>query len=98
VIGNAHAEEFKHRLGKNIARCREKAELSQEGLGLRASLHRTEISQAERGLRVLRTDTLVKIAGALGVPASELLDGLVWEPGEYTPGGFQLRPSAEASQ
>jgi transcriptional regulator with XRE-family HTH domain len=98
VIDQVLIDGFKDRLGKNIARCRERAEISQEELGLRASLHRTEISQLERGLRVLRADTLVKLAGALGVPPAELLDGLSWEPGEYQPGGFQLRSSDETNQ
>jgi transcriptional regulator with XRE-family HTH domain len=38
--------------GENLARCRRRADMSQEDLGVRASLHRTEISQLERGLRV----------------------------------------------
>jgi len=40
------------RFGKNLARCRKLADLSQEELSVMASLHRTEISQLERGLRL----------------------------------------------
>jgi ribosome-binding protein aMBF1 (putative translation factor) len=36
--------------GENLRYAREKAGLNQEELGLRADLHRTEISQVERGL------------------------------------------------
>lgn len=36
------------RFGDNLARCRKRADLSQEELSVRASLHRTEVSQLER--------------------------------------------------
>lgn len=67
--------------GDNLARCRKRADLSQEELSVRASLHRTEISQLERGLRIARVDTLVKLIGSLEVTADELLAGMGWEPG-----------------
>lgn len=71
---------------------------NQEELGLRAALHRTEVSQLERAKRVARIDTVAKLAGALGVPISRLLDGIARSPGEYTPGSFRLRPSDETRQ
>ncbi|MDX6627625.1 MAG: hypothetical protein QOE56_2614 [Solirubrobacterales bacterium] len=76
------------RFSRNLVYLRKLARLSQEEVGLRASLHRTEISQLERGLRVARIDTLVKLAGALGVTPGELLDGICWQPGVFRPGGF----------
>jgi transcriptional regulator with XRE-family HTH domain len=76
------------RLGANIAGARRRADLSQEELGVRASLHRTEISQLEPGLRVARIDTLVKLAGGLGVDPGSLLAGIDWEPGETRRGRF----------
>lgn len=78
------------RFADNLSACRQRADLSQEDLGIRASLHRTEISQLERGLRVARIDTLVKLAGGLGVEPSVLLDGIVWEPGATISGRFEL--------
>lgn len=69
------------RFGDNLIRCRKAAGFSQEELSVRASLHRTEISQLERGLRVARIDTLIKLAGALEISADELLAGMGWEPG-----------------
>jgi len=78
--------------GENLARCRKRAEMSQEELGIRASLHRTEVSQLERGLRVARIDTLVKLAGALGVAPSELIEGIDWSPGSTTSGRFMAVP------
>jgi transcriptional regulator with XRE-family HTH domain len=69
------------RFGRNLLRCRKRAGINQEELSWRASLHRTEISQLERGLRVPRIDTLVRLAGALEVGTEELLEGIVWAPG-----------------
>jgi transcriptional regulator with XRE-family HTH domain len=79
------------RFGDNLARHRRRADLSQEELSLRASLHRTEISQLERGLRLARIDTLVKVKDALEVSADDLLDGIAWRLGDYRPGGFMER-------
>lgn len=82
------------RFAENLARCRRQADLSQEELGVRASLHRTEISQLERGLRVARIDTLVKLAGGLSVSPIELLDGIDWSPGRTTVGEFNVVAAA----
>jgi len=77
--------------GDNLARCRQRADLSQENLSHLASLHRTEVSQLERGLRLCRIDTLVKLAASLEVSADDLLAGIVWSPGNYRPGDFVER-------
>jgi transcriptional regulator with XRE-family HTH domain len=74
--------------GDNLARQRKRADLSQEELSLRASLHRTEISQLERGLRIARIDTLIKLKDALEVSADDLLVGITWRIGNYRPCGF----------
>jgi transcriptional regulator with XRE-family HTH domain len=81
------------RFGDNLARLRRGADLSQEELSVRASLHRTEISQLERGLRIARVDTLVKLTGSLEVSAEELLVGLDWTPGDVRYGAFVERSS-----
>jgi transcriptional regulator with XRE-family HTH domain len=73
---------------RNLVRARKGADLSQDELGLRASLHRTEVSQLERGLRIARIDTLIKLAGALDVEPGWLLSGISWRPGETRPGSF----------
>jgi transcriptional regulator with XRE-family HTH domain len=77
------------RFGDNLARHRKRADLSQEEVSFRAGLHRTEISQLERGLRIPRIDTLVKLASALAVPTDNLLAGIDWEPGSVQAGGFR---------
>jgi transcriptional regulator with XRE-family HTH domain len=82
--------DFATRFGENLSRCRIRAGLSQEELGVRASLHRTAVGQLERGERVARADTLVKLAGSLAVPPEELLDGLEWTPGGTTVGKLRV--------
>ena len=63
------------RFAQNLRAHRVRAELSQERLGFRAGLHRTEISLLERGARDPRLSTVVRVARALGVSPSDLLDG-----------------------
>jgi transcriptional regulator with XRE-family HTH domain len=83
--------------GQNLAYCRRRAKLSQEELAVRASLHRTAVGQLERGERVARVDTVIKLAGSLGIPpeelldAEELLDGMGWDPGGTRLGRFTER-------
>lgn len=79
---------FAKRFGENLSHHRKRIGISQEELSLRASLHRTAVGQLERGERVARTDTLIKLVGALGVRPDDLLDGLKWAPGELTAGKF----------
>ncbi|MEZ5078736.1 MAG: helix-turn-helix transcriptional regulator [Solirubrobacterales bacterium] len=78
------------RFGQNLSRARRRAGLSQEELGVRASLHRTEIGLLEHGRRVARIDTLIQIAGALSIPPAELLEGIHWNPGGTSTGGFSI--------
>lgn len=80
--------------GDKVARLRRQALISQEELAIRASLHRTEISQVERGLRVPRIDTLAKLCGGLELDPAELMAGIEWSPGGVRYGHFkEERPS-----
>lgn len=85
-------EEMKVRFGRNLARCRESADVSQEELSFRASIHRTEVSLLERGERMPRVDTALRIAGSLGVPLDDLVAGLEWNPGYeiVVPGSWEV--------
>jgi transcriptional regulator with XRE-family HTH domain len=78
------------KFGRNLWRCRRRAALSQEELGARAGLHRTEIGMLEHGTRLARVDTLMKLAGSLSVSPSELLEGIHWNPGTTNEGGFDI--------
>jgi transcriptional regulator with XRE-family HTH domain len=95
-----HVVDIGARFGENLRRCREEAEVSQEELGIRASLHRTQIGSLERGGHLPRIDTLIKLAGALSVSPCELLEGIVWRPGSATVGGFEPtgEPDDEGAQ
>ena len=85
----AGGSELARRFGKNLARARRDAGLSQEEAGIRASLYRTEIGLLERGERIPRIDTMLKLAGALGVKiACPLFEGIGWDSGFARPGAF----------
>jgi len=72
---------MKVRFGENLARCRKGTDVSQEELSFRASIHRTEVSLLERGERIPRVDTALRLAGSLGVALDDLVTGLEWRPG-----------------
>lgn len=72
-IDNSNREELIN-LGKKVKLRRLKLNLSQEEFSDKAGLHRTYISQFERGLRNPTYTTLVKIASTLGISLKELLD------------------------
>lgn len=76
--------------GKNLLFHRRRAGLSQEKVGRRSSLHRTEVGLLERGARVPRIDTLMKIANALSIPPEALLKGISWKPESVQKGEFEL--------
>jgi transcriptional regulator with XRE-family HTH domain len=82
----------------NLLSARRAAGHSQEELGVRAALHRTEISQLERGLRVPRIDTLAKLSGALEVDPALLMDGIRWVPAAILGGGFVVPSPAQNSE
>lgn len=67
------------RFGENLTWLRKQAELSQQRVAERAGLHRVEISLLERGLRVPRLETILKLAGAVEVDPCELICEMRWE-------------------
>jgi transcriptional regulator with XRE-family HTH domain len=79
---------------ENLLIYRRRAGLSQEALGFRADLHRTEIGEIEKGARTPRIDTLVKLAGALSVTPGDLMKGIAWIPGGTRVGRFRFRAAA----
>ena len=88
--GRVRSEEVAIKFGRNLFRCRRRAAMSQEELGVRAQLHRTEIGMLEHGTRLARADTLMKLAGALEISPSELLEGIHWTPGNNAEGRFSI--------
>ncbi len=83
------------RFGTNLRSARRLADYSQQELGLLASLHPTEIGLLERGGRIPRIDTFLKLIGSLEVPTGELLEGLRWTPGVVQRGTFKPPLQAE---
>jgi transcriptional regulator with XRE-family HTH domain len=63
-------------LGKIIADLRQAAALSQEDLAERAAIHRTYVSQMERGLKSPTIVTLLRLARALETTPSKILKQL----------------------
>ena len=61
-------------LAKNVRELRDKKGISQERLGEIAGLHRTYIGMIERGEKNITLVNLEKLAKALGVRASSLID------------------------
>jgi transcriptional regulator with XRE-family HTH domain len=68
------------RFAANLRQARTKAGISQEELGNRCDLHRTEISLLERAGREPRLATLIKLAGSLETTPADLCAGLSWHP------------------
>lgn len=62
------------RLARRIRLERERQGLSQEALADKAALHRTYIGSVERGERNISIDNIERIAEALGVSPSSLLE------------------------
>jgi hypothetical protein len=48
------------------------------------------IGMLERGARLPRIDTILKLAGGLEIHPGELLEGVTWHPGPHRPGRFQI--------
>jgi transcriptional regulator with XRE-family HTH domain len=74
---------------RNLKRCRKLMQMSQDELAWRASIHRTEVSQLERALRIPRLDTVIKLQASLEATLEELLKDIVWRPGSVRSGSFQ---------
>lgn len=81
--------------GRNLRAARRRVGISQEEAAIRATLHRTEIGLLERGERTPRIDTVVKLSGALDIPAGDLLAGMDWTAGSAERGSFVLSAPAE---
>ena len=69
--------------GKLVAGLRKAARLSQEELAERAGLHRTYVSQVERGLKSPTIVTLLRLSRALDTTPSKLMRQLEAELGGF---------------
>jgi len=62
--------------GNNVRRFRQVRQISQEELADLVGLHRTYVSSVERGERNISLENIAKLAWALDVLPSELLEGI----------------------
>jgi transcriptional regulator with XRE-family HTH domain len=66
--------DIRQRLGLNVRKLRNAKGWSQEDYADRAGIHRTYVSDIERGTRNPTATVIEKLAGPLGVPPGRLLD------------------------
>jgi transcriptional regulator with XRE-family HTH domain len=74
-------------LGKRIHDLRAAKKWSQEEFAHVSGFHRTYVGQIERGEKNMSFDNLAKVANALGVTMSVLLDGLEYGTATNVPRG-----------
>jgi transcriptional regulator with XRE-family HTH domain len=78
------------RFGTNLLRSRRRAGLSQQGLAAIIGMHRVDVSTLERGLRLPRIDTILKLAAGTSVSTCVLLDGMEWRAARHVEGDFYI--------
>ncbi|MEX2106215.1 MAG: helix-turn-helix transcriptional regulator [Solirubrobacterales bacterium] len=69
----------RERFASNLQRARQAKGISQEELGFKCDLHRTEISLLERAGREPRLGTLIKLATVLDTTPDALCAGIAWQ-------------------
>ncbi len=81
--------------GRNLWRSRRRADLTQEELARLTELHRGDIGELERGRRLPRLDTILKVSAGVEASPCVLLAGLRWRPGYYVEGDFYVEDGSE---
>ena len=66
-------DKIEQSIAKVLREVREARGISQETLSFESGLHRTYISQLERGLKAVTVKTLLKITDALNIEIDEFL-------------------------
>jgi DNA-binding XRE family transcriptional regulator len=83
---DASARQVAAIVGPRIRRIRRGLDMSQENLADNAGIHRTQMTAIEWGEQLPRLDSVIKLAGGLGVSPCVLIDGILWEVGGSRPG------------
>jgi len=73
VASSKRHQAFQTAFGKALRRRRERLEVSQEALAFTSEIHRTYISELERGLKNPSLTTIDRLAAALKTKASTLI-------------------------
>jgi len=85
------------RFGRNLWRQRRRADLSQQELADLTGLHRVDIGAIERGKRLPRIDTILKVSAGVEASPCDLMAGLRWYPGRYIEGEFYVEDHSASS-
>ena len=67
-------DELLFKIGQSVRYLRKKKDMSQEELAFAAELNLNSISTLERGLNNMKIKSLYKIAGALGVDVTDIIN------------------------
>ena len=67
-------QRFRTTFGEVVRKHRQENKISQEVLGDKFQLHRTYISEIERGLKTVSLISLFRISEALSIPAHTLIE------------------------
>lgn len=73
MASSRRPQAFQTAFGKALRRRRERLEVSQEALAFTSEIHRTYISELERGLKNPSLSTIDRLAAALKTKASTLI-------------------------
>jgi len=73
VASSRRPQAFQNAFGRALRRRRERLDVSQEALALTSEIHRTYISELERGLKNPSLSTIDRLAVALKTKASVLI-------------------------
>lgn len=65
---------------ENVERLRRERGYSPEALAARSKIDPVELAELLRGERRVFVDAIYLLAGALGVEAEDLLEGIEWDP------------------
>jgi transcriptional regulator with XRE-family HTH domain len=76
ALDDPSAVEPKKTVGTNVRAQRKRRRWTQEHLAHEAGMNLREIGRVEKGDRDMRISTIAKLAHALEVPASKLVDGI----------------------
>ena len=80
---------FSEQIGRNLRKARREASMSQGDLSRRAGLHLFEVGLIERGLRIPRIDTCIKILESAHADPRGLCEGIAWhEPVRFDEEGW----------
>jgi transcriptional regulator with XRE-family HTH domain len=101
-MGRPHTQaifDLKRRFGDNLILLRDRGGLSRGETAVRSGLHTTQIGLLERGLRLPRLDTIIRLAGALEVAPCDLLSGMSWRLETYqgNPGTYVWSQAGEST-